>query len=54
MLVDPSVDMRDLAIAVYGDTAIATFNGVFSAKTDGKTDGKLMAFKLGTTMVFAK
>ena len=50
MLVDPSVDMKDLAIAVYGDTAIATFNGLFSAKMDGKP----MAFKLGTTMVFVK
>jgi ketosteroid isomerase-like protein len=50
MLVDPKVDMKDLAVAVYGDTAIATFNGDFSAKMQGKP----LALKMATTMVFVK
>jgi len=50
MLVDPKIDMKDLAIAVYGDTAIATFNGDFSAKIGGKP----MAMKEAATMVFVK
>jgi ketosteroid isomerase-like protein len=50
MLGDPKVDMKDLAINVYGDTAIATFNGDFSAKMQGKA----IAEKMATTMVFVK
>jgi len=50
MLVDPKVDMKDLAINVYGDTAIATFNGNYAAKMEGKP----LAMKLATTMVFVK
>lgn len=50
MLADPRVDMKDLAINVYGDTAIATFNGNFSAKMQGKP----IAEKMATTMVFVK
>jgi ketosteroid isomerase-like protein len=50
MLGDPKVDMKDLAVNVYGDTAIATFNGDFSAKMQGKP----LAMKLATTMVFVK
>jgi hypothetical protein len=49
-LVDPKVDMKDLAINVYGDAAIATFNGNFSAKMDGKP----LAMKLASTMVFVR
>jgi ketosteroid isomerase-like protein len=50
MLADPRVDMKDLAINVYGDTAIATFNGDYAAKMEGKP----IAMKLATTMVFVK
>ena len=50
MLGDPKVDMKDLAINVYGDTAIATFNGDFSATMEGKP----IAVKMQTTMVFVK
>lgn len=50
MLGDPRVEMKDLAVNVYGDTAIATFNGDFSAKIEGKP----IAMKLQTTMVFVK
>jgi ketosteroid isomerase-like protein len=50
MLTDPKVEMKDLAIAVYGDTAIATFNGDFS----GKLGGKPMTMKEASTMVFVK
>ncbi len=50
MLADPKVDMKDLAVNVYGDTAIATFNGDFSAKMQGKP----LAMKMATTMVFVK
>lgn len=50
MLTDSRVDMKDLAIAVYGDTAVATFNGDYS----GKIDGHPVAVKQGTTMVFVK
>jgi len=49
-LTDPKVEMKDLAIAVYGDTAIATFNGDFS----GKIGGKPIAMKQASTMVFVK
>jgi len=47
---DSKVDMKDLAVNVYGDTAIATFNGDFSAKLEGKP----IAVKMQTTMVFVK
>jgi ketosteroid isomerase-like protein len=50
MLVDPKVEMKDLAINVYGDTAIATFNGDFAAKIDGKP----VAEKQQSTMIFVK
>ena len=50
MLESTTVDMKDLAINVYGDTAIATFNGDFAAKMQGKSLG----MKLATTMVFVK
>ena len=50
VLTDSRVDMKDLAIAVYGDTAIATFNGDFS----GKIDGHPVAEKQAATMVFVK
>ena len=50
MLVDPKVDMKDLAIAVYGETAVATFNGDFAAQMGGKP----LAMKEGVTMVFVK
>jgi ketosteroid isomerase-like protein len=42
--------MKDLAINVYGDTAIATFNGDFAAKIDGKP----VADKQQSTMIFVK
>jgi len=50
VLTDSKVEMKDLAIAVYGDTAIATFNGDFS----GKIDGHPVAEKQATTLVFVK
>jgi ketosteroid isomerase-like protein len=50
VLTDSRVDMKDLAIAVYGDTAIATFNGDFS----GKVDGHPVAEKQATTLVLVK
>jgi ketosteroid isomerase-like protein len=50
MLTEPKVEMNDLAIAVYGDTAIATFNGSFSAKIGGKP----VQDKQAATMVFVK
>lgn len=50
MMADSKVDMKDLAVNVYGDTAIATFNGDFSAKIQGKP----LAAKMGVTMVFVK
>ena len=50
MLTDSKVEMKDLAIAVYGDTAIATFNGDFS----GKIGGKPVTAKQASTMVFVK
>jgi hypothetical protein len=42
--------MKDLAIAVYGNTAVATFNGDFS----GKIGGKPVAMKQAPTLVFVK
>ena len=50
MLSDSKVEMKDLAIAVYGDTAIATFNGNFS----GKIEGNPVTDKQGATLVFVK
>ena len=50
MVTDPKVQMNDLAIAIYGDTAIATFNGDFSAKVGGKP----LQEKQATTLVFVK
>src|SRR5215831_7092487 len=47
VLTDSRVDMKDLAIAVYGDTAIATFNGNFS----GKIEGHPVTEKQGATLV---
>src|SRR6516165_4655088 len=44
------VEMKDLAIAVYGDTAIATFNGNFS----GKIEGHPVTDKQAVTYVFVK
>jgi hypothetical protein len=49
-LTEPKVEMKDLSVAVYGDTAIATFNGDFS----GKIGGKPIAMKQGATMVFVR
>ena len=50
VLTDSKVEMKDLAIAVYGDTAIATFNGNFS----GKIEGHPVTDKQGATLVFVK
>ncbi|HXI54994.1 MAG TPA: nuclear transport factor 2 family protein [Polyangia bacterium] len=50
VLTDSKVEMKDLAIAVYGDTAIATFNGDFS----GKIDGHPITAKQAATLVFLK
>jgi ketosteroid isomerase-like protein len=50
VLTDPKVEMKDLAIAVYDDTAIATFNGNFS----GKVEGHPVTDKQATTLVFVK
>ena len=44
----PAVDMRDLAVNVYGDVAIATFNGHFT----GAIRGNPVAVDQQTTMVF--
>jgi len=49
-IADAKVDMKDLAVAVYGDTAIATFNGEFS----GKFGGKPLSMKQAATLVFVK
>ena len=49
-IADPKVQMKDLAIAVYGDMAIATFNGELS----GKFGGKPVSEKQGATLVFVK
>ena len=50
VITDSKVEMKDLAIAVYGDAAIATFNGDFS----GKIDGHPIAAKQAATLVFVK
>ena len=50
VLSDSKVEMKDLAIAVYGDTAIATFNGNFS----GKIEGHPVTDKQAVTYVFVK
>lgn len=48
MLEGPEVDMRDLAINVFGDVAIATFNGHFT----GRIHGSATALDQQATMVF--
>jgi ketosteroid isomerase-like protein len=50
MIADPSVDMKDLAVNVFGDVAIATFNGHFV----GQLKGNPIALDQQATMVFAK
>ena len=50
VLTDSKVEMKDLAIAVYGDAAIATFNGDFS----GKIEGHPVTEKQAVTLVFVK
>jgi ketosteroid isomerase-like protein len=49
-LSDSKVDMKDLVVNVFGDVAIATFNGDFR----GTMGGKPIGVKLASTMVFAK
>src|SRR5262252_4175698 len=49
-LVDAKVVMRDLKIAVYGESAVVTFHGDFS----GKLGGKALAFTQACTIVFLK
>jgi ketosteroid isomerase-like protein len=46
----PTVDMNDLAINVFGDVAIATFNGHFT----GQIAGNAVALDQQCTMVFAR
>ena len=48
MLEAPAVEMKDLAIQVYGDVAIATFNGHFTAQMRGQS----MTLDQQSTMVF--
>jgi len=50
MLEGPTVDMRDLAVNVFGRVAIATFNGHFT----GKIHGNPVAMDMQTTMVFVR
>ena len=50
VLSEPKVDMKDLVVNVFGDVAIATFNGAFS----GKMGGKPIGVNLESTMIFAK
>lgn len=49
-LEQPSVDMKDLAINVIGDVAIATFNGHFI----GQMGGHPVALEQQCTMVFTR
>jgi len=49
-LVDPHVNMKDLAVNVYGDTAVATFNGDFR----GQMGGAPIGMQAQSTMVFVK
>ena len=46
----PLVDMNDLAINVFGDVAIATFNGHFT----GQIAGNVVALDQQCTMVFVR
>jgi ketosteroid isomerase-like protein len=46
----PLVDMNDLAINVYGEVAIATFNGHFT----GRIGGNAVALDQQCTMVFLR
>ncbi len=48
MIEAPVVDMKDLAIQVFADVAIATFNGHFT----GKINGNPVARDQQSTMVF--
>ncbi len=50
MLEGPHVDMKDLAIHVFGDVAIATFNGHFTAMIGDKRDERDQQ----STMVFVR
>ncbi len=50
MIADPSVDMKDLAVNVFGDVAIATYNGHFV----GQLKGNPIALDQQATMVFAR
>ncbi len=45
-----TVDMKDLAVNVFGDVAIATFNGHFT----GKMHGNAVAVDQQSTMVFVR
>jgi ketosteroid isomerase-like protein len=50
MLEGPAVDMKDLTINVFGDAAVATFNGHFT----GKIHGNQVALDQQSTMVFVR
>jgi ketosteroid isomerase-like protein len=50
MLEGPSVDMRDLSVNVFGDAAVATFNGRFT----GKIHGNAVTMEQQSTLVFVK
>lgn len=47
-LEQPSADMRDLAINVFGEVAVATFNGHFTAQVAGNS----VALDQQCTMIF--
>ena len=49
MIDGPAVDMKDLAINVFGEVAIATFNGHFT----GRIKGNPAAIDQQSTIVFA-
>jgi len=49
-LEDPAVDMHDLAVNVFGEVALATFNGHFS----GRIAGNRVALDQQCTMVFVR
>jgi ketosteroid isomerase-like protein len=50
MLEGPAVEMNDLAINVFGEVAIATFNGHFT----GKIHGDPVSLNQQTTLVFVQ
>lgn len=50
MIEGPTVDMKDLAVNVFGDVAIVTFNGHFT----GKIHGNPVAVDQQSTMVFVR